>query len=78
MPLYDYKCQECGEIIENVIQSINDDKFETAGDAGGCKCGNDAAPIKRMLCNGGAWRNDKSDLRGRGYQVTKGSGGRRY
>lgn len=78
MALYDYKCQECGEIIPNVMQSIHDEKFKTAGEAGGCKCGNDDAPIKRMLSQLGGQKSMTSDLRGRGYQVTQGKGGRRY
>jgi predicted nucleic acid-binding Zn ribbon protein len=53
MPLYNYKCTKCGKIFEDVPQSINDDKLETAQQIEGAEldCEKKKCPIKRMVGN---------------------------
>ena len=78
MALYDYKCQECKKVIHEVMQSIHDDKFTTASEIGGCDCEDKNGPVKRLMSQLNSQKSQTNDLRGRGYQVTQGSGGRRY
>ncbi len=45
MPIYEYKCENCGEIFE-VIQKISENKLTN------CKCGNDGK-VHRLVSSSG-------------------------
>ena len=71
MPIYEYECQECGEVTE-VMQRITEDPLTTCETCGG--------PIKRLISN------TSFVLKGTGWYATdyagksngaNGSGGKR-
>ncbi|MDX9789561.1 MAG: FmdB family zinc ribbon protein [Candidatus Kapaibacterium sp.] len=63
MPVYDYKCLDCGTVFE-YKQSMSEDAL-TVCPPGKCNCGNGGSPVQRVMS-----KNIGLVFKGSGFYVT--------